>query len=47
MRRRTPSHHLTQRVERHSYVDPLAAQRRGWIAQAIRIARKQGLKEKQ
>jgi hypothetical protein len=47
MRRRTLSHHLTPRVGRHTDVDAPAAWRRGWIAQAINIARKQRLKEKQ
>jgi hypothetical protein len=47
MRRRTPSQHLTPRVERHSYVDAPFVDRRGRFAYTIGIARKQEIKEKQ
>jgi hypothetical protein len=47
MRRRTPSQYLTLRAERHSHVDARVVHRRGQFAQAISIARTQGLKENQ
>jgi hypothetical protein len=47
MRRRTPSQYLTPRVEWHSHVDVRVVHHRGQFAQAIIIARTQGLKENQ